>query len=249
MSSRTMIFSPEAWGIERLLLQDARFSVLQSLTDGKDAYGLLYTLCPDFIVLDDRLAAQDAHALLRQVSSTVAAPPRVLFWAHGERSAEKARQAGADRILTGQEISDRFVLFAAQAAALPLPSLAQMTEGARLQFADALLTGLCVPEKLKGRAFMQHAAAMAACAPGLLTGLKYGLYPLLSERFHSSPAAIERCIRTAVEATWLSGDLNAIHRYFGFSVDAEKGKPTNSEFLSMLSEHVRRKTNHWLLNS
>ena len=49
-------------------------------------------------------------------------------------------------------------------------------------------------------------------------------------------------MRTAVESTWLHGNLEAIQQLFGFSVDADRGKPTNAEFLSMLAEHVRRET-------
>lgn len=231
-----------------MLLKDERFSVLQSQTDGKDAYPLLYTLCPDLMVWDDRLNGQDAPALLGRISETMAAPPRVLFLAHSQESAEMARQAKAERILTEKEASDALPEIAAQTAALPLPGLAWKTEEARMRFADELLTKLSVPLRMKGRAYIQYTAAMAACAPTLLTKMKYGLYPLLAERFHSSPASIERCIRTAIEATWLSGDLNAIHRYFGFSVDADKGKPTNSEFLSMMAEHVRRRVNHLLID-
>lgn len=77
-----------------------------------------------------------------------------------------------------------------------------------------------------------------ACAPGLVQGKK--LYPHLAQRFGTTPGAVEKAVRSAIERTWLSGSLPEIQRLFGLSVDAEKGKPTNLECIAMLAEHVRR---------
>ena len=62
------------------------------------------------------------------------------------------------------------------------------------------------------------------------------------------PQAVEKAIRTAVESTWLSGSLNAIQSLFGYSVDAERGKPTNAEFLAMLSGDARRELAHHMVD-
>lgn len=249
MTSRTMLISPAADEMERLFLQDARFSVIHTRTESRDAYPALYTLCPDLLILDERPDAEDALSLLTRLRTTLATPPRVLYLSQEEINAKAAAEAGADLTRAGMPRADTLLSLAAQTADLPVPGLARETEQSRLAFADELLDQLRVPDNLKGREYMRFAAAMAACAPTLLSSLKYALYPLLSARYGASAASMERCIRTAVEATWLSGDLSGIHRLFGFSVDAEKGKPTNLEFLSMLAEHVRRKTNHMLLNS
>jgi two-component system response regulator (stage 0 sporulation protein A) len=50
---------------------------------------------------------------------------------------------------------------------------------------------------------------------------------------------VERAIRHAVELAWDRGDLDTIQKFFGFTVSSKKGKPTNSEFLSALSDHLR----------
>ena len=123
----------------------------------------------------------------------------------------------------------------------PLPGLAAASEEKRLAAAETLLDDLGMSTRLLGRRYAAQAAAMSACAPWLLSQMKDGLYPMLAERFAATPAAVERALRTAVESAWLGGNLGAIQRLFGLSVDADRGKPTNAEFLAMLAQHVREK--------
>ena len=91
----------------------------------------------------------------------------------------------------------------------------------------------------KGGTGKSTAAAALACAPQGAASYSGRLYPWTAAAFGVTPGAVERAIRTAVEDTWLHGDLAAIQALFGFSVDAERGKPTNAEFLSMLAQHIR----------
>ena len=94
--------------------------------------------------------------------------------------------------------------------------------------------------RLKGRRYIRAAAAALACSPALGASYRERLYPYVAGLYAATPQAVERAIRTAVESTWLHGSLEGIQALFGLSVDAEKGKPTNAEFLAMLAEHIRR---------
>jgi two-component system response regulator (stage 0 sporulation protein A) len=51
---------------------------------------------------------------------------------------------------------------------------------------------------------------------------------------------VERCIRHAIESTWSRGDMAALERLFGLSIDPDRGKPTNREFLAMIAQHLRQ---------
>lgn len=74
--------------------------------------------------------------------------------------------------------------------------------------------------------------------PPLLTDVTHGLYPLMARRAQLTPCAVERRLRLAIESTWNRGDYDAIARFFGQSVDPERGKPTNREFLCQLQERL-----------
>ena len=65
------------------------------------------------------------------------------------------------------------------------------------------------------------------------------LYPEVAKRFNSTASRVERAIRHAIEVAWNRGDIDVLSSYFGYTVNAQKGKPTNSEFIAMLADKIR----------
>jgi len=59
--------------------------------------------------------------------------------------------------------------------------------------------------------------------------------------FSTSADCVERNIRYAIESTWECGNMNEIDTVFGYTVDSERGKPTNSEFLFLIADYIRIK--------
>ena len=49
----------------------------------------------------------------------------------------------------------------------------------------------------------------------------------------------ERAIHHAIEVAWGRGEQSAVENIFGYTVSAAKGKPTNSEFIAMISDKLR----------
>lgn len=243
MTCRYYIASPDYLQAEALLGPEAALERVGSGSDGRRALLDTLALTPDLLLLDAALPGLDGLALLCRLQKETITPPRVLFLARTPESAAASEilRERADARLAWPGQADALLPAALSAARASVPLLARPHEGLRLSLADALLDRLEVPETLKGRRYMQYAAAQAAAAPQLLLSCQQALYPLLARRFCAGIPAVEKAIRTAVEHTWLRGDLNAIQALFGFSVDAERGKPTNKEFISMLAEHVRRK--------
>lgn len=68
-----------------------------------------------------------------------------------------------------------------------------------------------------------------------------GLYPQLAVIFDTTASRVERAIRHLIEVTWARGDWDTLTRYFGNTVSAEKGKPTNGEFIARMSNVVKQR--------
>ena len=43
------------------------------------------------------------------------------------------------------------------------------------------------------------------------------------------------------QSQWGRGQIEAINRLFGYTVHTEKGKPTNSEFIAIITDRLRLK--------
>ena len=72
-----------------------------------------------------------------------------------------------------------------------------------------------------------------------LEDLKRGVYPYVAKKYGGIAASVERGLRYTIESVWTRGDLAALQACFGYTIDAERGKPTNKAFLAQMAEHIR----------
>lgn len=80
--------------------------------------------------------------------------------------------------------------------------------------------------------------AIREYTPGMM--LTKELYPLTAQRVGSTPSRVERAMRHAIETAFDRGDPLVINGIFGYSVSADKGKPTNWEFISRMARECAR---------
>ena len=65
------------------------------------------------------------------------------------------------------------------------------------------------------------------------------LYPDIARKYKTTPSRVERAIRHAIEVAWDRGDVDVLNSYFGYTIHNGRGKPTNSEFVAMISDRLR----------
>ena len=64
------------------------------------------------------------------------------------------------------------------------------------------------------------------------------LYPTVAKKYNTTPSRVERAIRHAIEVAWDRGDVDVLSSYFGYTIQNTRGKPTNSEFIAMISDKL-----------
>lgn len=142
------------------------------------------------------------------------------------------------QLVSRPPLAPPWVIAAGEALPKGIPPLALQRLPQLTCLSRALLGAMTVTPALRAWSFLPDMAALTAVHPPLLQDLKGALYPLVARRHGMTPAAVERSLRTLVESTWSSGSLAALERFFGSSVDPERGKPTNKEFLFRLQERL-----------
>ena len=73
----------------------------------------------------------------------------------------------------------------------------------------------------------------------LINSVTKELYPSVAKAYHTTPPRVERAIRHAIEVAWDRGDVDVLSSYFGYTIQNSRGKPTNSEFIAMISDKLR----------
>ncbi|OEH85947.1 sporulation transcription factor Spo0A [Desulfuribacillus stibiiarsenatis] len=96
-----------------------------------------------------------------------------------------------------------------------------------------------VPAHIKGYTFLREAIIMVFNDPELLGCITKILYPNIADAHNTTPPRVERAIRHAIEVAWNRGNVDILRQYFGYTVNATKSKPTNSEFIAMVADKLR----------
>ena len=104
-----------------------------------------------------------------------------------------------------------------------------------------LLLELGAPDHLVGHPYVVQAILLVVQDRTYIDSITFGLYPQLAVIFDTTASRVERAIRHLVEVTWARGDWEVLNRYFGNTVSAEKGKPTNGEFIARMANVVRQR--------
>lgn len=100
------------------------------------------------------------------------------------------------------------------------------------------LDQICVKHSLKGYGYIISAVEKCLENRSKLISIIKGLYTEIAEENSDTVWRVERSIRHAIEVTWTNGNTNAINKIFGYTVSVEKGKPTNSEFIALITDFV-----------
>jgi two-component system response regulator (stage 0 sporulation protein A) len=114
------------------------------------------------------------------------------------------------------------------------------TPDTSLEILEDILNDIGVPHHIVGYRAMVEAILLAKNNPDYLRAITKELYPAVAERVGSTPARVERSIRHGIEICFMRADYNTITRYFGQTVNPETGRPTVSEFVSMMADAVKR---------
>jgi two-component system response regulator (stage 0 sporulation protein A) len=73
----------------------------------------------------------------------------------------------------------------------------------------------------------------------LLGAVTKELYPMIAQKYQTTPSRVERAIRHAIELAWDRGNVEMMTKFFGYTINLERGKPTNSEFIAMVADKLR----------
>ncbi len=219
-------------------LYEAGYDVVGLCDNGPDALRMIGVLEPDVVLLSRYLREKDAFYVLERLNETPLTSMPAVAVAISDSQADdlrRAEQLGAY-------------------AALPLPVLpADLAEAVRLAgqmdrmipcFAQEsvvrdLLDRMSLRRGHKGYEYLVTAIGIACRSHFLFRAMTTVVYPEAARLHGTTAARLERCIRTAIDSAWVKGDMERQYAYFGNTIDGDRGKPTNSEFIARITEALR----------
>lgn len=102
-----------------------------------------------------------------------------------------------------------------------------------------ILHKMGVPAHIKGYSFLRQSIMLSVEDPEIISLVTKRLYPDIAKANGTTASRVERAIRHAIEVAWDRGNVDVLNEYFGYTINNMRGKPTNSEFIAMISDRLR----------
>ena len=216
--------------------------------DGIEALDLIQEKEPDLVILDIIMPHLDGLGVLEKLNNmNLKKMPRVIILSAvgQDKITQKAIKLGADYYVVKpfdmitlvdrvrdllkeeEEIKTEYMVAYGNKS---LPLEVRVTQ---------MIHDVGVPAHIKGYQYIREAIMLAVNNEEILNSVTKSLYPTLSEKFSTTPSRVERAIRHAIEVAWNRGQIEMHEKIFGYTVNSNKGKPTNSEFIAMIADRIR----------
>ena len=197
---------------------------------------------PDILILDLILPRLDGLSVLSRLNGAAHRPKVIISTAMGqENMTQEAVRLGIDYFLLKpydlQTLSMRIHQLAGNT--LPLhPQIPSTVSGFEVEV-TGILHQMGVPAHIKGYQYLRDAIVFVIEDINLLGAVTKELYPMIAEKYNTTPSRVERAIRHGIELAWDRGNIDLMNKFFGYTIDVERGKPTNSEFIAMIADKLK----------
>ena len=226
-----------------LLAKYERYELCGVADNGVSALELIENTMPDVVVLEMVMPNLDGIGVLEELRERelINRPRVIIVTAFSQPNlTRQAMELGADYYLLKpfeMELLEKRIRQVADFCDDPIPGLPRVNS---LEVdITRILHQMGVPAHVKGYQYLRHAIQLVTEDPNLMGAVTKELYPMVAEAYNTTASRVERAIRHAIELAWDRGNVELMNRYFGYTINVERGKPTNSEFIAMISDRLR----------
>lgn len=209
--------------------------------DGYTAQQLYDRFRPDLILVEAILPKLDGFALMEHILEDNIVKV-MLTSINQDIIIKKAFCLKADYLFVKpyqrEHFRSRLIEVAEYRYAHPYSTAPQLPEQAMWNKISSTLKVLGIPANFKGYSYLREALMIVCRDFSALNSLNNNVYKNIAEEFDTTEKSVERNIRHAIEVSAVRGDMETYYNFFGYSIDSNKGKPTNGEFIAALADKM-----------
>lgn len=230
----------------RDLLMKRGYDVTLVPRDGNKVLDGIKNIAPDIVVVESFMAQVDAIGVMKEVRHSISFNPNfIVISGYDNKVIEKdILENGAScymlKPIDPFELCERICALSSTCKDKP-----QIVESADAHFGDLethvtdIILEIGVPAHVKGYHYIRYSIMLCVEDQNLINSVTKVLYPTVAKEYNTTSSRVERAIRHAIEIAWDRGDVDTLNSYFGFTINTSRGKPTNSEFIAMISDKIR----------
>ncbi len=238
--------------LDSIVKKDEDIHIVGKANNGEDVYHMIKEKEPDVVLLDLIMPKLDGLSVMERINKdhTIKKHPKfIVISAIGQEGiTEDAFNLGAhyyimkpfdnDMVLNRVRSIKNYLGVTNTRAFISNSNDKGTLENLENEVTD-IIHEVGVPAHIKGYQYLRDAIMMVIREPEMLNSITKILYPTIAKRNQTTPSRVERAIRHAIEVAWSRGNMDIINSLFSYTVSTGKGKPTNSEFIALISDKIR----------
>ena len=229
-------------------LKSQGYSNVYEASNGEEALAMITTILPDIVIIDVLLSKLDGIGVIRQAKKELRdeAPLFIVTSiVSNHNMLLEANNAGASMCMIKPVNTESLVYHIENLLPNDLDILALSSENSSSNDLESQVTKIIhqigVPAHIKGYQYLSTAIILTVNDSDIINSVTKILYPTVAKKYQTTTSRVERAIRHAIEVAWDRGDVEVLNSYFGYTIQNNRGKPTNSEFIAMIADNLRLK--------
>ncbi len=226
-----------------LFRNDENFEVIGSATDGITGLAMISEKNPDYLISEIVLSGYDGISVIEKtVSLGLKTKVFVLSSLCREEVIKNVINAGAKYFMTKPY---KFDLLRERLLSIDkektLENSFEMNERKSISLEEKIskiFINVGIPPHIKGYVFLREGVLIAVNEPDIINNITKKLYPMIGEKFQTTPSKVERAIRHAIEVAWNRGRIESINGILGVRAYVGQEKPTNGEFIALVADKM-----------
>lgn len=202
---------------------------------------------PDIVIIEAKMPELDAVSLLNELSATRVKMPLVIVTANydSHQVEREVMEAGARYYIVKpfepKMLGTKVLSLCSSPKIDKTPSYSSnANKNSDMEYVVTdIIHQIGIPAHIKGYHYLRTAILMSVSDSEMINSVTKVLYPTVAKRYVTTSSRVERAIRHAIEIAWDRGDVDTLNGIFGYTVHTTKGKPTNSEFIALISDKLR----------
>jgi len=238
------------------ILRTMGFFVVARPKDGLALFDAIKNEMPDVVVIDAVMPNLDAIELIKKIQVSVYKKPiYIVASSYDNPFIEKqVMENGASyfilRPFEAKTLGERIYSLLGKETG-EVENGINFKKNAQASNLEVVVTDIIhqigVPAHIKGYHYLREAIIQSVNDASKLESVTKVLYPSVAKQFQTTSSRVERAIRHAIEIAWDRGNLDTLNSFFGYTINTGKGKPTNSEFVALITDKIRLKYKGLLL--
>ena len=223
-------------------MKNAGMYAITRRCDGNSVLNSIKSEAPDAAVLEAKMPFCDAIEVIRRLKVEKKYVPNVIIVSNTADPNLEREAANLGASFALKPVDPQFLVTKINQMCGVEQKANDVPEETALECAvTEIIHQVGIPAHIKGYHYLRTAIMLSVNNDEMINSITKLLYPTVAKMYQTTSSRVERAIRHAIEIAWDRGNVDVLEKIFSYTVHTTRGKPTNSEFIALIADHMRLK--------